>query len=49
MDISGTPEQVQTDLGYTLDAVVIALDGQPVGIEFDGPSHYVGDVHVTGK
>jgi hypothetical protein len=34
-------EEVRTSLGHSLDAVV-QLDGRQVGIEVDGPSHFVG-------
>ena len=34
-------EEVRTPLGHSLDAVV-QLDGRQVGIEVDGPSHFVG-------
>ena len=34
-------EEVRTSLGHSLDAVV-QLDGREVGIEVDGPSHFVG-------
>jgi len=34
-------EEVRTSLGHSLDAVV-QLDGREVGVEVDGPSHFVG-------
>ena len=34
-------EEVRTSLGHSLDAVVL-VDGREVGIEVDGPSHFVG-------
>ena len=34
-------EEVRTDQGYSLDAVV-RVDGRDVGVEVDGPSHFVG-------
>ena len=34
-------EEVRIKSGYSLDAV-IGLGGAPVGVEADGPSHFIG-------
>ena len=42
-------EEVRTEQGYSLDAVV-ELDGRDVAVEFDGPSHFVGQTEApTGS
>ena len=39
--VSEIQEEVRMPSGYSLDAVV-AFRGQRVGVEVDGPSHFVG-------
>ena len=35
-------EQVRNNSGYSLDAVVTLRSGQKVGVEVDGPWHFIG-------
>ena len=35
-------EEVRTAEGYSIDVVVATADGHEVGVEVDGPSHFVG-------
>ncbi|KAL7554549.1 hypothetical protein ACHAWF_018064 [Thalassiosira exigua] len=41
-------EEVRTDCGYLLDALVV-VKGEDVGVEVDGPFHFVGDRRQTGN
>jgi ribonuclease HI len=40
-DITSVEVEVSTNSGYSLDAVVVFL-GKKIGVEVDGPSHFVG-------
>jgi RAP domain len=40
-DVSHVQEEVLTDTGYSLDAVIV-YRGNRIGVEVDGPSHFVG-------
>ena len=39
-------EEVRTAEGYSIDVVVATPDGRKVGVEVDGPSHFVGASHT---
>jgi RAP domain len=40
-DVTCVEVEVPTSIGYRLDAVVV-FQGNRIGVEVDGPSHYVG-------
>ena len=40
--MSQVQEEVLTDIGYSLDAVIVYRGGERIGVEVDGPSHFVG-------
>ena len=39
-------EEVRTAEGYSVDVVFATSDGREVGVEVDGPSHFVGASHT---
>jgi RAP domain/FAST kinase-like protein, subdomain 2 len=41
--INHVEEEVQTKIGYSLDAAVV-FQGNPIGVEADGPFHFVGQL-----
>ena len=42
----GVTEEVRTAEGYSIDVVVATSDGREVGVEVDGPYHFVGASHT---
>jgi len=44
-EVVDVEEEVRTNSGYSLDALVTLRSGQKVSVEVDGPSHFIGRSH----